>query len=111
MSSQGERAKIKVENLLAKWNQNTVRQLLTACDRKDMSFFRIGGVRIPIATAFMRFLFPDEFVIMDSRVVGNFTQPAGITTLSINRYGYINDTKQNVKKRNMLSSSVRKQKH
>lgn len=61
-----------------------------------MSLFRIGGVRIPTATAFMRFLFPDDFGIMDSRVVGNHTQPNGLTTLSLRSDGYISDTKQNV---------------
>ena len=33
---------------------------------------------------------------MDSRVVGNHTQTNGITTLSLRKDGYINDTKQNV---------------
>ncbi len=37
---------------------------------------------------------------MDSRVVGNHTQPNGITTLSLRNDGYINDTKQNVEKYN-----------
>lgn len=44
----------------------------------------------------MRFLFPDHFGIMDSRVVGKYTQPNDITTLSVRNDGYINDTKQNV---------------
>ena len=96
MTSQGGRAKLKMENLLAKWNDDTVKQLMNAYEKKDMSLFRIGGVRIPTATAFMRFLFPDDFGIMDSRVVGNHTQPNGITTLSLRNDGYINDTKQNI---------------
>lgn len=96
MTSQGGRAKLKMENLLAKWNDDTVKQLMNAYEKKDMSLFRIGGVRIPTATAFMRFLFPDDFGIMDSRVVGNHTQPSGITTLSLRNDGYINDTKQNI---------------
>lgn len=96
MASQGGRAKSKMENLQAKWNDDTVKQLMKAYEKKDMSLFRIGGVRIPTATAFMRFLFPDNFGIMDSRVVGNYTQPNSITTLSIRNDGYINDTKQNV---------------
>ncbi len=96
MTSQGGRAKLKMENLLAKWNDDTVKQLMNAYEKKDMSLFRIGGVRIPTATAFMRFLFPDDFGIMDSRVVGNYTQPNGITTLSLRNDGYINDTKQNI---------------
>ncbi|MDI3545146.1 MAG: hypothetical protein PWP68_563 [Rikenellaceae bacterium] len=100
MASQGGRAKLKVKNLLTKWNDDTKIQLLKAYEQKDMALFRIGGVRIPIATAFIRFLFPDEFGIMDSRVVGRYTQPKGITTLSLRSDGYINDTKQNVVKYN-----------
>lgn len=96
MSSQGGRAKLKMDNLLSKWNNNTAAQLLDAYAKKDMSLFRIGGVRIPTATAFMRFLFPEDYGIMDSRVVGNYTQPHGITTLSLRDDGYINDTKQNI---------------
>ena len=96
MASQGGRAQLKMDNLLAKWNVDTAKQLLDAYIKRDMSLFRIGGVRIPTATAFMRFLFPDDFGIMDSRVVGNHTQPNGITTLSLRNDGYINDTKQNV---------------
>lgn len=100
MASQGGRAQLKMDNLLAKWNADTAKQLLDAYIKRDMSLFRIGGVRIPTATAFMRFLFPDDFGIMDSRVVGNHTQPNGITTLSLRNDGYINDTKQNVEKYN-----------
>lgn len=98
MTSQGGRAKLKVDNVLAKWNADTVNQLMNAYEKKDMSLFRIGGVRIPTATTFMRFLFPNDFGVMDSRVVGNHTQPNGITTLSLRKDGYINDTKQNVEK-------------
>jgi hypothetical protein len=96
MTSQGGRAKLKVDNVLAKWNADTVNQLMNAYEKKDMSLFRIGGVRILTATTFMRFLYPNDFGVMDSRVVGNHTQPNGITTLSLRKDGYINDTKQNV---------------
>ena len=96
MASQGGRAQLKMDNLLAKWDVDTAKQLLDAYIKRDMSLFRIGGVRIPTATAFMRFLFPNDFGIMDSRVVGNHTQPNGITTLSLRNDGYINDKKQNV---------------
>jgi len=96
MTSQGGRAKLKVDNVLAKWNADTVNQLMNAYEKKDMSLFRIGGVRIPTATTFMRFLYPNDFGVMDSRVVGNHTQPNGITTLSLRNDGYINDTKQNI---------------
>ena len=59
-----------------------------------MELFEIGGVRIPTATAFMRFLFPDEYGIMDSRVA-KITQHRGITSLDIRKDGYINDTRRN----------------
>lgn len=101
MASQGGRAPYRVKNMLAKWNDNTARQLINAYQNRDMSQFRIGGVRIAIATAFMRFLFPSDFGIMDSRVVGNQTQPNEITTLTIRRAdGYIVDSGPNVRKYN-----------
>jgi len=71
---------------------------MDAYSNKEFSMFKIGGVRIPTASAFMRFLFPDRYGVMDSRVVGKITQPNGITTLSIRDDGYINDTKQNTYK-------------
>lgn len=99
MSSQGGRATRTSSNVLAKWNNDTETQLFNAFQQKDMSLFKIGGVRIPTATAYMRFLFPNEFGIMDSRVVGKYTQPNCITTLNIRRNdGYIVDTISNVKK-------------
>jgi hypothetical protein len=42
----------------------------------------------------MRFLFPDEYGIMDSRVA-RITQRRGITSLYIREDGYINDTRRN----------------
>ncbi len=98
MSSQGGRAKIKVENLLNKWKNDTVERLLLAFQQKMLSKFEIGGVRSPTASAFLRFLFPSDFGIIDSRVVGNYTQPNGITTLSLRKDGYINDTRSNAEK-------------
>ena len=64
--------------------------------RKRICHFFELEVRIPTATTFMRFLYPNDFGVMDSRVVGNHTQPNGITTLSLRNDGYINDTKQNI---------------
>lgn len=98
MASQGGRAQIKVENLLDKWEDWTGIQLITAYQQRSSSKFRIGGVLIPTATAFMRFLYPEDFGIMDSRVVGNYTQPNSITSLNLRHDGYINNLSQNVKK-------------
>lgn len=99
MSSQGGRATRSSLNVLAKWSKSSETQLVYAFEQKNMSLFRIGGVRIPTATAFMRFLFPEEFGIMDSRVVGNYTQPKSITTLNVRPDdGYIVDTLSNVHK-------------
>jgi hypothetical protein len=100
MSSQGGRASLKVKNMLKQWQNTTANQLIGAYQNKQMSQFRIGGIRIPTATAFMRFLFPNDFGIMDSRVVRKYTQPKGITTLSVRNNGYINDTGANVRKYN-----------
>lgn len=97
MASQGGRAVFRSRNMLDKWEDMTHIQLLQAYHMKDISTFRIGGVRIPTATAFIRFLYPDEFGIMDSRVVGHFTQDNGITTLNVRKEdNYINDTKENI---------------
>lgn len=98
MSSQGGRAPIKVQNMLEKWDNNTTNNLLNAYRDRKMSQFRIGGVLIPTATAFMRFLFPNDFGIMDSRVVGKHTQPKGITMLNVRSDGYINNTNKNAEK-------------
>jgi hypothetical protein len=68
MASQGGRANLKVNNVREKWGDSTARNLINAYRRKKVELFEIGGVRIPTATAFMRFLFPDEYGIMDSRV-------------------------------------------
>ncbi|HEY3130372.1 MAG TPA: hypothetical protein VGL91_13010, partial [Acidobacteriota bacterium] len=87
-----------VKNVLAKWDDSTHKQLLLAYEKRDLSMFRIGGIKIPTATAFLRFLFPEVFGIMDSRVVKNHTQPRGITTLSVRTDGYINDSPQNINK-------------
>lgn len=99
MSSQGGRG--RVENMLDQWRSDTAYQVIDAYENRDVSQFRIGGVGIAIATAFMRFLFPSDFGIMDSRVVGNHTQPNKITTLAIRRSdGYIVDSGPNARKYN-----------
>lgn len=99
MASQGGRATNHTKNMLRKFDDDlTTKQLLEAFRNKDLAKFRIGGVRIPTATTFLRFLFPDDFGIMDSRVVGNYTQPNGITTLNVRHDGYIIDTNQNIHK-------------
>lgn len=95
MASQNGRAKRCIENLKAKWNGDTIQKLVSAYSKMDMAQFRIGGVRIPTATAFMRFLFPNQFGIMDSQAVLS-TQEHHITNLSLRSDGYINDTKLNL---------------
>jgi hypothetical protein len=77
-----------------KWGDDTAKNLINAYRKKKMGLFEIGGVRIPTATAFMRFLFPDEYGIMDSRVA-RITQQRGITSLNIREDGYIKDTRRN----------------
>jgi len=94
MASQGGRANLKAGNVREKWEDNTAEKLIVAFRSKKMELFEIGGVRIPTATAFMRFLFPDEYGIMDSRVA-RITQQRGITSLDIRVDGYIKDTRQN----------------
>jgi hypothetical protein len=99
LASQGARAPRNVVNVRAKWMSNTHKQLLDAYRARNMGMFRIGGVRIPTATAFLRFLYPDEYGVMDRHVVNEHTQPNGITTLNLRKEdGYISDLASNVKK-------------
>ncbi|MGH9494223.1 MAG: hypothetical protein ACRD3B_04435 [Candidatus Sulfotelmatobacter sp.] len=96
MASQGGRG--KVENVQGKWTESTCGQLVRAYQRCSLSEFCIGGVRLPTASAMLRFTHSNEYGIMDRRVVNLHTQPAGITTLNLRRDGYISDTKANVAK-------------
>jgi hypothetical protein len=98
MASQGGRAPSKVGNVQRLWTQLTYGQLISAYQHRSLSKFRIGGVRIPTASALLRFTHPSEYGIIDSRVVKH-TQRAGITTLKTRPSdGYINDTEENVGK-------------
>jgi hypothetical protein len=98
MASQGGRAPLKVANVRRLWTQLTYGQLISAYQHGSLSDFRIGGVRIPTASALLRFTHSHEYGIIDSRVVKH-TQRAGITTLKTRPSdGYINDTEENVGK-------------
>lgn len=98
MASQGGRAPSKVANVQRRWTQLTYGQLIRAYEHCSLSEFRIGGVRIPTASALLRFTQSHEYGIIDSRVVKH-TQRAGITTLKTRPSdGYINDTEENVGK-------------
>jgi hypothetical protein len=95
MASQGGRAWLKVENVREKWKEDTFKKIMIAYRKKELASFRIGGIRIPTATAFLRFLFPNEYGIMDSRVV-KITQRNNLTQLDIREDGYIIDKKRNI---------------
>jgi hypothetical protein len=94
MASQGGRADLKADNVQKKWGNDTFNKVMNAYRRKDLALFEIGGVRIPTATAFLRFLFPDEYGIMDSRVV-KITQRQNITLLDLRDDGWIKDNNKN----------------
>ncbi len=94
MASQGGRADLNADNVKKKWANDTVEKVINAYRRKDLTLFEIGGIRIPTATAFLRFLFPDKYGIMDSRVV-KLTQRENITHLDLREDGYIKDKNQN----------------
>jgi hypothetical protein len=94
MASQGGRADLKASNVKDKWKDETVNTIINAYRKKDLRLFEIGGVRIPTATAFLRFLFPAEYGIMDSRVV-KVTQRSNITQLDLRDDGYIKDINKN----------------
>ncbi|MCX5844708.1 MAG: hypothetical protein NT022_13370 [Deltaproteobacteria bacterium] len=94
MASQGGRAGLKVNNVREKWGEDTAEKLINAYRRKEIALFEIGGIRIPTATAFLRFLFPYDYGIMDSRVA-RITQEKNITQLDLRGDGYIKDTHHN----------------
>jgi hypothetical protein len=100
MASQVGRAKLKVRNVETKWTVGTASRLIQAYDDRNVKGFKIGGVRIPTATAFMRFLFPDLFGIVDSRVA-SLTNNLQVTRFSLRKHktnrNYVNDTKENVR--------------
>lgn len=96
MASQGGRANRHMSNVNAKWQPTTPRTLLSAYRSRNLRDFEIDGVRIPTASAFLRFLHPNDFGIVDRRVVTMHTQPAGITTMNLRDDGYINDLNENV---------------
>ena len=99
MATQGGRPQRMVRNVLEKWTADTHQQLLVAYRESDLGRFRIGGVRIPTATAFLRFLRPDKFGVMDRRVASCHTQPMGITTLKLRaKDNYISDVRANLEK-------------
>jgi hypothetical protein len=101
MASQGGRSQINVNNVLVQWNDDSHKKLIEAYKAKDLEKFKIGGIRIPTASVFLRFLYPEDFGIIDSRVAGNFTNPHDITSLKLrNPDNYINDTKGNIKEYN-----------
>ena len=95
MASQPGRATRSAENVRTKWNSDTAGRLIEAYLCKSIGGFRIGGVRIPTASAFIRLLYPGEFGILDSRVA-KFTEQHAITSLSLRDDGYINDTASNI---------------
>jgi hypothetical protein len=96
MASQGGRAQLNVVNVSSKWRTDTYKQLLLAYAQRNILMFRIDGVRIPTASTFMRFLYPESFGIMDSRVV-KITQKKNITALNLRADGYINDLTTNIR--------------
>jgi hypothetical protein len=100
MASQGGRSRKNVNNVLVQWNDGSHKKLIKAYKEKDLEKFKIGGIRIPTASAFLRFLYPEDFGIIDSRVVGNYTNLHGITSLSLREDNYINDNKGNRKEYN-----------
>ncbi len=102
MASQGGRADRAANNVQGQWNQNTATQLMNAYNfhagnpiAPDVGLFQIGGVRIATASAFLRFLFPWQYGIVDSRVAGLVTNPNGDTSFNLRQDNYINDTQAN----------------
>jgi hypothetical protein len=95
MASQGGRSKDAVKKVEVSWDDNTYQKLMDAYENENVSLFRIGGVKTPTATTILRFIYPNKYGIMDSRVA-KVTNDRAITELKLRLDGYINDTKKNV---------------
>lgn len=93
MASQGiGRSSINEGRVRTNWTADVFNGLLRAFAEKDISLFKMRGVRIPTASAFLRFLFPESFGIVDSNVASLF-QKKGIVNMSLRQKDdYINDT-------------------
>lgn len=110
MASQGGRADRAMNNVLAKWNAATVIELLNAFNfhialpaAPSVGLFQIDGVRIATASAFLRFLFSNQYGIVDSRVAGYQTNPTGNTNFALRPDdNYINDTQGNKQEFNQV---------
>lgn len=72
MSSQGGRALYWRRYVCDLWKTNNSRLLLEGYLQKDISKFMLAGVGIPTASTIMRFIYPNDFGVIDSRVT-NFS--------------------------------------
>lgn len=72
MSSQGGRASYWRRYVCDHWKISNPRLLLDDYLQKDISKFIIAGVGIPTASTIMRFMYPNDFGVIDSRVT-NFS--------------------------------------
>jgi hypothetical protein len=98
MASQGGRASRNVHNVNNRWREHTHATLLRAYRHASLCEFMIDGVRVATASAFLRFLYPEQFGIIDRRVVEKTNPPNGITTMHLRNDGYILDVRGNVDK-------------
>ena len=96
-------ADIKTANVKKKWRERIRWKAINAYRQKDLALFEIGGVRIPTASAILRFLFLDEYGIIDSRVV-QITQRANVTQLDLRDDGYIKRHKRRTKNNTIITT-------
>jgi len=95
MASQGGRAPLKVANMLGKWTPATAPQLLKAYAAMNIKSFQIGGVLIATASAFLRFINPNLYGIVDSHVA-DCTNSHNITAFGLrDNDNYVNNTNRN----------------
>jgi hypothetical protein len=113
MASQGGRSENTRDNVLKKWTDKTTSKLMCAYrNHSSISMipstgdFEIGGVRIATASAFLRFLFPHKYGIVDSRVAGLRTNPGGFTKFKLREDNYINDVVENCIQYNTIYSKL-----
>lgn len=97
-ASQHGRAISRLKIMMDNWRAaQTVQRLLEAHRACGISEFCIPGVAIPTASAFLRFLNPVEYGVMDRIVTMNWTQGRGITHLTLRKDGYILNTSANIR--------------
>lgn len=96
-ASQGGRGQLRGDDVRNRFDKSTFISLMRKCDPSNLKLkdFMIGGMGVPTASAFLRFLSPDKFGTVDRWVVEKHTNKAQITDFKMSNNGHIYATKAN----------------